>query len=144
MDSFSSASSESPSGTLTSSSSSFDDGLRYSQVVVQKTIQCPERASKSLLIDLSHLDVEYTAVMGRRMLEAGFTYQGAYYPADSVLFEDGAMPVLAIDRLGPLAEEALFTQWVDVMLGRIRGMLDDGRVEAQAVLDLDVSRWRRI
>lgn len=144
MESYSSASSESPSGTLTSSSSSFDDLPRYSQAVLQKTIQCPEVARKSILVDLSHLDREYNQVMGRRMLEVGFTHDGVYYPADEVLFEDGALPVLSIDRQGPLAEEALFTHWVDVMLGRIRGLLNDGRVEAQAVLELDIDRWRVI
>ena len=144
MESYSSASSESPSGTLTSSSSSFDDVPRYSQAVIQKTIQCPELARKAILIDISHLDREYNAVMGRRMLEVGFTYQGTYYSADEVLFEDGAMPVLQIERQGPLAEDALFTMWVDVMLGRIRGLLNDGRTEAQAVLGLEIDCWRVI
>lgn len=144
MDSFSSASSESPSGTLTSSSSSFDDGPRYSQVLVNKLIQCPSAARQSLMVDLSLLDQEYSDVMGRRMLPAGFTYLGVYYEADAVLFVDGCRPLLSIDRQGPLAEQALFSAWIDTMLGRIRGFLNDGRTEAQAVIQLDLSRYRPV
>jgi len=144
MESYSSMSSESPSGTLTTSSSSYDDGPRYSQIIIYPTDWCADHVSKRILVDLSRLDQRYNEVMGCRMLDPGFSYQGIYYPGDAVELEDGCVVRLQISRTRPLTDDAILKQWVDVMLGRIRGMMDDGRNEAQAVLGLDAWRWRII
>ena len=144
MDSYSSASSDSPSGTLTTSSSSYDDGIRYSQVVVRDIHRGLDIARRSIYVDLSILDQEYQVAMGRQYLPVGIWYDGVFYEGDDTLFEDGALPTLEIDRQSPLVEDALFTTWVDVMIGRIRGLLVAGRTEAQAALRLEIERWRII
>jgi len=139
--SYSSASSDSESGTLTSSSSSYDDGIRYSQVVIHEIRRCSTSASQSIFIDMSSIDEEYQKMMDND-LDVGFWYEGEFYSGDPVSFEDCALPTLQISRKAPLEEDALFAAWVDEMLGRVRGLLSLGRDQAQAVLQLETSRWR--
>ena len=125
------------------SSESSADVTWYSQLVVLPVRRNLVRLIAQLQIDLNLVDQRYVSLLGPQELEVGFSHNGTYYAADTVVFEDGARPTLVINpRQAPTVEDQILASWLEQMLGRIRGILSLARTEGDVYFDIRPEEYR--
>lgn len=131
--------------SLSTSSSSFSSDVDYfSQVVVKPMRYRGSKLYMSIQLDMNLVDKTYAEWARPVYVDVGGVFNGVSVTNRKLRVMDELIITASVSRVDALTDKQVFNQWVDVMMGRIRGALSIIREEGRSLIDIDIEEYRII